>query len=377
MNDPRYTKLAHLLVNHSMAVKPGEKVLIESFEAPTEFVIAMVREVSSAGGHPLASTVIQKVQREMVKHATEEQLKLLAAVETVRMEGVQCYCGIRASHNISEMSDVPPEKMDLFEKLLIKPVHYGIRVPKTRWVVLRWPNASMAQNAGMSTEAFEDFYFKVCAGVDYAKMKKASKPLEDLMTATNDVRLSGPGTDLRFSLKGLGAIPCSGEWNIPDGECFSSPVKDSVEGDILFNAETIYRGSVFKDIALKFKAGKVVDAIADSVTNTKKLNDILDADEGARHIGEFAIAYNPHILKPMRDILFDEKISGSFHFTPGNAYEGVADNGNRSQIHWDMVNIQRPDHGGGEIWFDGKLIRKDGLFTRPELADLNPDRLGG
>ncbi|MGC4033540.1 MAG: aminopeptidase [Tepidisphaeraceae bacterium] len=376
MNDPRFTKLADLLVNHSMAIKPGEKVLIEAFEAPADFVVQVIRAVAAAGGHPLATTYDQRVQRELIRHATEEQVTHWAEAEKLRMSGVQCYCAIRGSHNISEMSDVPPERMDVYEKLFVKPVVYGIRVPKTRWVVLRWPNSSMAQNAGMSTEAFEDFYFKVCVGVDYAKMKAVSKPLEELMTATNDVRITGPGTDLRFSLKGLGAIACSGEFNIPDGECFSSPVRDSVNGEILYNAETLYRGQVFKDIALKFKNGKVIEAIADSPVNTKKLNEIFDADEGARYIGEFAIGYNPHVLKPMRDILFDEKISGSFHFTPGNAYEGVADNGNRSQIHWDMVNIQRPDYGGGEIWFDGKLVRKDGIFTLPELAGLNPDKLG-
>ncbi|MDB5326272.1 MAG: Leucyl aminopeptidase [Phycisphaerales bacterium] len=376
MNDPRYTQLARLLTTHSMAVTPGDKVLVESFEAPPSFVIALIREIAAAGGHPIVTTYDQRIQREMIKHATKEQMSFLGEVEMKRMEGVQCYAGVRGSHNISEMSDIAPEKMELYEKHWWTPVHQSIRVPKTRWVVLRWPSPSMAQNAGMSTEAFEDFYFRVCAGVDYAKMATASKPLADLMTATNDVRLVGPGTDLTFSIKGLGGIACTGERNIPDGECFTSPVRDSINGTILYNAETIYRGQVFKDIALTFKSGKIIDAIGDSPLNTKKLNDILDADEGARHIGEFAIGYNPHVLKPMRDILFDEKISGSFHFTPGQAYEGIADNGNRSQIHWDMVNIQRPDYGGGEIWFDGKMIRKDGLFTLPELAALNPDKLG-
>ncbi|HEX8325520.1 MAG TPA: aminopeptidase [Tepidisphaeraceae bacterium] len=376
MNDPRYVTLARLLVQHSMAVTPGDKVLVESFEAPTAFILALIREIAAAGGLPLVTTYDQRIQRELIKHGTTEQMQFIGQVEQQRMDGMQCYAGVRGSHNIAEMSDVPPEKMELYEKLWWAPVHQSIRVPKTRWVVLRWPNPSMAQNAGMSTEAFEEFYFRVCAGVDYAKMAEASRPLADLMTAANDVRLVGPGTDLRFSIKGIGAIPCTGERNIPDGECFTSPVKDSIDGTLLYNAETIYRGQVFKDIALTFRSGKIVDALADSPANTKKLNDILDADEGARHIGEFAIGYNPHVLKPMRDILFDEKISGSFHFTPGQAYEGVADNGNRSQIHWDMVNIQRPDYGGGEIWFDGKLIRKDGLFTLPELAALNPDRLG-
>jgi aminopeptidase len=250
-----------------------------------------------------------------------------------------------------------------------------IRVPKTKWVVLRWPTPSMAQSAGMSTEAFEDFYFRVCAGVDYAKMADACKPLVELMDATDQVRIVGPGTELTFSIKDIPAKPCFGERNIPDGECFSCPVKESVNGTVQYNCETLYRGTVFNNIKLTFKNGKIVDALADSPGTTKKLNEILDADAGARYIGEFALGFNPHIQRPMKDILFDEKIAGSFHFTPGQAYEKFG-NGNKSQIHWDMVCIQRPDFGGGEIYFDGKLIRKDGLFISPELNDLNPDRLG-
>jgi aminopeptidase len=273
------------------------------------------------------------------------------------------------------MSDVPREKMDLYERLWWKPVHQDVRVPKTRWVVLRWPHPAMAQAAGMSTEAFEDFYFRVCVGVDYAKMRQAMKPLEDLMRRTDQVHITGPGTDLRFSIKDIGVVGCWGERNIPDGECFTCPVRDSVNGTIQFNCETLYRGTVFNNIKLTFRDGKVTTAAASSPELSSKLNEILDSDEGARYIGEWSLGFNPHVLKPMKDILFDEKIAGSFHLTPGQAYE-EADNGNRSQVHWDMVCIQRKDHGGGEIHFDGKLVRQDGLFTLPELAGLNPDRLG-
>jgi aminopeptidase len=227
----------------------------------------------------------------------------------------------------------------------------------------------------MSTEAFEDFYFRVCAGVDYQRMARASKPLQDLMDRTDRVHIKGPGTDLRFSKKGIPSKSCTGDRNVPDGECFSCPTRDSVEGTVQFNCETLYRGTVFNDIKLTFKSGRITHGEAGSPAGTQKLNEILDADEGSRYIGEFAIAFNPFILRPMKDILFDEKIAGSFHFTPGQAYDTYG-NGNKSQIHWDMVCIQRSDYGGGEIWFDGKLVRKDGLFVLPELADLNPDRLG-
>ncbi len=375
MKDPRFTKLAETLVHHSMKVTRGDKVLVEAFDIPTDFTCELIRAIADAGGHPVVSTFHQGVLRAMYRNASSEQMSLIGEVEKLRMEGVQCYAGIRGSHNISEMSDVPREKMELYEKLWWNPVHSGIRVPKTRWVVLRWPHGSMAQNAGMSTEAFEDFYFNVCAGVDYAKMERAAKPLEDLMKRTDRVHIKGPGTDLRFSIKGIGASPCNGDRNIPDGECFTCPTLDSSEGVIQFNCKSMYRGTVFNNVRLELSKGKIVKATADNDSNTAKLNEILDADEGARRIGEWSLGYNPHVLTPMCDTLFDEKIAGSFHYTPGNSYEHCGNN-NKSQIHWDMVCIQRPEYGGGEIWFDDVLIRKDGLFVLPELKGLNPDQLG-
>jgi len=375
MKDPRFTDLANLLVSHSTKIQRGERVLIETFDIPPEFTVELIRTVSAAGGVPLVSTYNQLVQRAMLQSASDEQMKLWSAIDRNRMEQMQAYIGVRGSHNIAETSDVPRERMDLYEKHYQHGVHSEIRVPKTKWVVLRWPHPAMAQAAGMSTEAFEDFYFQVCAGVDYAKMERASRPLVELMDRTDRVRIKGPGTDLRFSKKNIPTKSCTGDRNIPDGECFSCPVKESVEGHIQFNCETLYRGTVFNNIRLEFKDGKVINADAGGAEATKKVNEILDADAGARYIGEFAIAFNPFILKPMKDILFDEKIAGSFHFTPGQAYD-VFGNGNKSQIHWDMVCIQRPDYGGGEIYFDDKLVRKDGLFTLPELQALNPDRLG-
>jgi aminopeptidase len=358
-----------------MKVQPGDKVLIEAFDIPPTMTVELIRAVRDAGGQPIPVTYQQQVTRAMIQCATEEQMTAIAKFERARMESVQCYAGLRGSHNIAENSDIPSERMALYEKHVWHHVHSECRVKKTRWVVLRWPHPSMAQAANMSTEAFEDFFFRVCADVDYARMEEASRPLVALMKKTDDVQIKGPGTDLRFSIRGIGASPCNGDRNIPDGETFSCPVKDSVNGTVQYNCETLYRGTIFNNIRLTFRDGKIVEASADSEANTARLNQILDSDPGARYIGEFAIGYNPHILRPMKDILFDEKIAGSFHFTPGQAYEHCG-NGNQSQIHWDMVCIQRPDYGGGEIWFDGKLIRKDGLFVLEELKGLNPDRLG-
>ncbi|PYJ43112.1 MAG: aminopeptidase, partial [Verrucomicrobia bacterium] len=237
---------------------------------------------------------------------------------------------------------------------------------KTKWVVLRWPTPSMAQLAGMSTEAFEDFFFDVCT-LDYRKLQPGMRALKHFMERTDRVQIKGPDTDLRFSIKGIPAVICGGDRNIPDGEVFSCPVKDSVDGHVTFNAPSIYQGTAFDGIRLEFEGGKIVAATSNE---TKKLNKILDSDPGARYIGEFSLGFNPRVLQPMRDILFDEKIAGSFHFTPGQAYE-EADNGNRSQVHWDLVSIQRPDYGGGEIYFDGKLLRKEGKFVPKQLQSLN------
>jgi len=364
MHDPRFDKLAQLLVEYSTRLKRNETVLIESFDVPDEMTIALVRAVRKVGAIPFTQIQRARVSRELALNATERQLNLTAIHELARMKRMDAYIGMRGSHNITELADVPPEQMKLVARKM-RPVQ-DQRVKKTKWVVLRWPNPSMAQLAGMSTEAFEDFYFDVCT-LDYRKLIPGMKTLKKLMDKTDRVEIKGPGTDLRFSIKGIGSIICGGDRNIPDGEVFSCPIKDSVEGHITFNAPTVYQGTGFDGIRLDFREGKIVEATGNE---TEKLNKILDSDPGARYIGEFSLAFNPYILKPMRDILFDEKIAGSFHFTPGQAYED-ADNGNRSQVHWDMVNIQRPDYGGGEIYFDGKLVRRDGEFLPKELRSLN------
>src|SRR5579862_4598658 len=368
MTDPRVQKLADVLVGYSCAAKPGENVLIEAYDAPDEVVATLVQRVAQAGAKPYVTIKRNAVLRALYSASTEEQMRATGEFEAARMSQMHAYIGLRGAFNSSEMADVPEDKMALYRKLWWHPVHTERRVKKTRWVVLRWPTASMAQQAQMSTEAFEDFYFQVCT-FDYSRMAAAMAPLKYLMGRTDRVHITGPGTDLRFSVKGIGAIPCTGQRNIPDGECFTAPVRDSVEGVIAFNAPTLYQGTVFEGIRLVFKSGKVVEASAAGGL-TEKLNSILDSDEGARYIGEFSLGFNPFILEPMKDILFDEKIAGSFHFTPGGAYD-EADNGNRSVVHWDMVCIQRPEYGGGEIYFDGRLVRKDGQFVLPELAGLN------
>jgi len=364
MQDERFDKLAKLLVEYSIRLKRNEMVLIEAFDIPDEMTVALVRAVRKAGGVPFAQVYHARVNRALALEASDRQLNLMASHELARMKKMNAYIAVRGSHNITELADVPPEKMQLIGKKM-RPVQ-DQRVKQTKWVVLRWPTPSMAQLAGMSTEAFEDFYFDVCT-LDYRKLLPGMKALKSLMQKTDRVQIKGPGTDLSFSIKGIPAVICGGDRNIPDGEVFTAPVKDSVEGQVTFNAPSIYQGTAFDGVRLELKRGKIVDA---SGNETEKLNKILDSDRGARYIGEFSLGFNPRVFHPMRDILFDEKIAGSFHFTPGQAYE-EADNGNRSQVHWDMVNIQRPDYGGGKIYFDGKVIRKNGEFLPKQLRSLN------
>lgn len=370
MHDPRIDQLAKLLVRYSTSIQAGEKVLIEVFDVPDSIAIALIREVRAVKATPFVNIHQAKISRELGMGATAEQYGLIGKQTLAQMKSMDAYIAIRGSDNISELADIPDAQKKLTAAKMRPTQNY--RVGKTKWCVLRWPTSSMAQQAQMSTEAFEDFYFSACLA-DYKKMGAAVAPLKAAMDKANKVHIKAPGTDLHFSMKGLKSVGCSGTHNIPDGECFSAPVKESVEGVLSYNTPTVYQGVALDNVVLEFEKGKIVNATA---SDTKAINKILDSDPGARYIGEFAIAFNNEIREPMRDILFDEKIGGSFHFTPGQAYEGETDNGNRSQVHWDMVQIQRKDYGGGEIWFDGELIRKDGMFVPRALHKLNPGGKG-
>ncbi len=362
--------LAKVLCGHSTKIAFSENVMLDLYETPEEMAEALIAEIHERGAYPFVRLNSPRISRALAMRASEERLKRAAEMDMFQIQKMDAYIAIRGAQNIYENSDVPHEKMAMISAAMKESVDW--RVNKTKWVVLRWPTASMAQLAKMSTEAFEDFYFEVCT-MDYSRMTEGMEALKNLMDKTEEVHIKGEGTDLKFSIKGMKAITCGGQYNIPDGEVFTAPVLDSVQGVVQYNAPTIYNGVSFDSIRLEFKEGVIVNASAPA--NTEKLREILSSDEGASRIGEFALGFNPYITKPMCDILFDEKIAGSFHFTPGQAYS-EADNGNKSRIHWDMVCIQTPEYGGGEIYFDSKLIRKDGLFVGDsELEKLNPDYL--
>lgn len=368
--DSRIRQLAKNLIGYSTRIQKGEKLLIEMFDDALPLTQALIEETYRAGGLPFVTVKNNKILRQLLKSASVEQLKAIAQWEADRMREMDAYIGVRASENTSELADLSAEQRQNYQQYWSKPVHTDLRVPKTKWCVLRYPNSSMAQMANTSTEAFEDFYFNVC-NLDYGKMAEAMTPAIELLQKTDKVRILGPGTDLHFSIKGIPAVKCCGLRNIPDGEVYTAPVRNSIYGHITYNTPSMNGGVTYENVRLEFSEGKIIQATANE---TEKLNKVFDTDEGARYIGEFALGVNPHITRPMKDILFDEKIKGSFHFTPGNAYD-AAFNGNRSAIHWDLVSIQLPEYGGGEIWFDDRLIRKDGRFVIPELEGLNPERL--
>jgi len=370
MIDSRLRKLASILVNYSLKVQKGEKVLVQDNNAEAPFVCALVDAIHDAGGIPFATLRDRTVDRALFRRASAEQLELQARFEADRMKEMDCYVGFTSLRNQFAWADMPPDRLEQYNRIVAKKVHMEIRLPDTRWVVLRYPSAAMAQLASMSEEAFEDWYFDVCT-MDYARMSAAMDGLVGLMSRTDRVRLVGPGTDLSFSIKGLPAIKCDGTMNIPDGEVYTAPVRDSVNGVISYNAPAERDGFTFERIRFEFESGRIARATAN---DDERVNRVIDIDEGARYVGEFAIGVNPFIEKPMKETLFDEKIAGSIHFTPGNSYDDCF-NGNRSALHWDLVLIQTPEWGGGEIWFDGKLVRKDGRFVLPELQELNPEAL--
>ncbi len=371
--DPRLRKLAEQLVNYSIGLQEGERILLFlRNDSSIPLAKAVIDEVYRVGGVPFVDMTDEQIRRALYLGATAEQYRLMFSWDSLKYASMDARILIDGVDNSSELSDVPVEKTNLQAKYWLEPLESKVMRfnPRWRWCYLRIPTSGMAQAAGMSDEAFNDFYYEVYT-LDYERLSKAMQPLKRLMEATNEVRIVGTGTDLTFSIKNIPAEICDGHFNIPDGEIFTAPVKTSANGTLTINQPSTRLGVTYQDIRLEFKDGKIVRA---SANYTEELNQVLDIDEGARYLGEFAFGLNPYIEKPIGDVVFDEKISMSFHVAIGSSYQET-DNGNHSAIHWDLVCIQSPEYGGGEIWFDGKLIRKDGLFAPQELAGLNPENL--
>lgn len=366
MRDPRVAEMARVLVDYSTRIKKGDRVLISAagFEAAPLVKELYAYCLQRGAEYVEYSFNLPEIDRQFYNLASKKQLEVFPQHKLDFYKTLTAYIGISAGENSMVNATSNQKAMVAYQKLTRPLVDQRVR--HTKWVVTRYPTHGAAQEARMSLEEYEDYLFSAC-NVDWAAESRKMEKLKKLMNKTSNVCLKGPDTDLRFSIKGLNAIKCDGRYNIPDGEVFTAPVKESVQGVITYNCPTIYQGKEFNNIRLEFKDGKIVKADAGAMTGA--LNSILDTDAGARYIGEFSLGINPNIRTPMRNILFDEKIFGSIHFTPGQAYD-EADNGNRSAVHWDMVRLMQD----GEIWFDDRLIQKNGYFVAPELADLNPEK---
>ena len=368
MRDERLSKLAGTLVNHSIEVQNKEKVMITGNHIAKPLMRELINEVYKAGGIPFVEFRDDEIDVHLAQHASREQAETQLKWYESKLEDIQSFIYIRAEENDATMSELPSSALKLFGDVF-KDIDQKM-INERKWVLLDYPTPAAAQKAQMGTLSYEDYLFEVCS-LDYKRLAEEQKPLFELMEKTDRVRLVSPGTDLSFSILHIPTIASHGKRNIPDGEVFTAPVKDSVNGKISFNTPCTYRGITFQNVTLTFENGKIIHAESDQ---NEKLNELFDLDEGARYIGEFAIGLHPLIHQPVGNILFDEKIHGSIHFTPGQAYEN-ANNGNESMIHWDMILILREDYGGGEIYFDDRLIQKNGVFVAEELIGLNPENL--
>lgn len=362
-------KLAEELVNYSCKVKSGEKVLITYSDTSNSFIEILIEEITKVGGIPLLYRLDRRIKRRLLLNSSKEMFEYYRDMVTPIMESCDAVMLIGGSMNDFELSDVPSSTLSEYSKIYVEPVHFNIRCRK-KWVLLRYPTYSFAQSSQMSSEKFAEFFFNVCT-LDYASLDKKMDPLKELMEKTDKVRIETPTTNLSFSIKGLPAIKCSGQCNIPDGEIYTAPVKDSINGTILFNVPALSNGFEFNDIKLTFENGKIVDF---DCNNKERFKEILDTDEGSRFMGEFAFGLNPYCKCSVKDILFDEKMSSSIHMAIGSSYEDCF-NGNKSAIHLDLIQSHLPCNGGGKIYFDDKLIYQDGKFLLPNLVALNSENL--
>jgi aminopeptidase len=368
LKDPRLEKLASTLINYSVNMQKDETVLINATLKSKPLILTLLKEIRAKGGNPVVELYDAEIDRELQLATTEKSMDRSYRWLDRKLDDIDCIIHIRASESDYTSQDVP---MDIKMRISKKMNPLTAKRLGKKWVLLNFPTEGAAHKAKMSFEAYSDFIINV-SSVDYSKMDAAFIPLKNLMERTDKVRIVAKGTDLAFSIKGIPVIPCAGNYNIPDGEIFTAPIRDSVNGTITYNTPSPQRGTVFTGVTLTFENGKIIKASADQELDL--LESIFNTDEGARYVGEFAIGVNPLVTRPMGDILFDEKIAGSIHFTPGRCY-AEAPNGNDSAVHWDLVLIQTPEFGGGEIYFDDVLIRKDGRFVIEELLGLNPENL--
>jgi len=361
----------NIIINHSCKIKPGEKILIEAIDVIPKYLEILLKGIINIGAFPILN-MKEKWQMDLLAlNASEDLFNTLADIEIYQMQQVSKMIGLRTYRGSKDHLNIGENSKNIILKHFIHPVHYDYRNNHLKWIYFRIPSSDWAKNSEMEEKDFYNYYFRSVL-LDYQRMGSFFLPLKTLLERTDRVCIKSYGTDLTFSIKGQGVVIDNGIINLPDGEVHTAPVLDSINGSVRFNIDSTYYGDRFRNVALTFQDGQVIKAMSDS--NNDKLHQILNMDEGARYAGEFAIGLNPFIDKPLNDILFDEKIYGSFHLALGNSYK-EGGNGNRSCIHWDLILDQKIGSGGGELYFDNQLIRKDGMFVHRDLEHLNPENL--
>jgi aminopeptidase len=366
MNDPRILNLAKILVGYSTHVGPGDTCLIEGPTAAEPLVAAVYDEVLAAGGNPVVSLSFAGQSAAYLGSADDAQLEWVSPLSRWAAEESDCRIAIGADTNTRELSGVPPERQtkrqaatrDLMRRMMERSAG-----GEHRWVYTLYPTNAYASDAEMSLREFEDFYFRACLADDSDPLgawKRASEEcrrLAEWIEGREEVRITGPDTDLRLGIAGRHFIPCDGEHNMPDGEFFTGPIEDSAEGEVTFHLPAMIGGREVAGVRLRFEAGRVVDATAER--GEEFLVQMLDTDDGARRLGELGIGTNYGIDRGTRDVLLDEKIGGTVHLAVGASYPESGGT-NESAVHTDMVcDLRR----GGRIEVDGESLQEDGKFV--------------
>jgi aminopeptidase len=374
MHFDRLSILAERMVNYSLKLQRGERAMIAAGHSAMPLVKVFAAECLKVGAIPFTYFMDEELTRLFLSSLPQDNDALLnesiaTYVDPINrmMDGVEAVVVIRSKETDTPYAGTTGKTLMAYQQQFGLLFHRFTNEKK--WIVLDWPTPLQARKARISYQAFYKFVMDVSL-VDYAALHQAALPAKAVLDAADRIHITGPGTDLYFSKKGINTIIGAAANSYPDGELYTAPVKDSVEGYVTFTVPSNYMGQTFHGVRLELEQGKIVKATCKKGSQ-EALNAILQTDEGASYIGEFALGINPDIRQPMNDIHYDEKIAGSFHFTPGNCYND-AYNGNRSAIHWDQVCMQDPAHGGGEIWLDGQLLRKDGVFVMDIFKALNP-----
>jgi aminopeptidase len=353
--DKRWKQLAALLVDYSLEVKRGQKVIIAMSEIePYPLVLACYESCIKAGAYPQVQFLSEELNRSVLSYGSQEQIDWVPEIERYGMEWADAYLGLRGAHNLDVFWDIPDKRLADFRRALGKVS--SLRWLKTRWCLLRVPGNALAFQAGVDEETLTDMFFEACL-LDWRELSQEWHRLSGILGKGNVVRLVGNATDLTFSVAGRRWSVADGKVNMPDGEIATSPVETTADGEIYFELPGVIGGRLVEDLHLRWKKGTLTEAR--SSTNQDFLESLLKTDEGASRIGEFAFGTNPAVTHFCKDILLDEKIGGTVHIALGRAYPDTGGT-NQSAIHWDIIKDVRRE---GRVYVDGGLVFENGRFV--------------